>query len=92
MIFVLKKLLKLIKKNAGIAFLFLLLIVSVTSTTFYNNKKIAIEESYKDLVNNIYFHKSINHIFNNLTPRYKNIDHKISRNETFDKILKKYSI
>jgi murein DD-endopeptidase MepM/ murein hydrolase activator NlpD len=92
MIFVLKKLPKLLKKNAEIVFLFLLLFFSVLSTTFYNNKKLVIKEAYSDLINNIYFHKSTSHIFNNLTPRYKNIDHKISRNETFDKILKKYLV
>jgi len=62
------------------------------STTFYNNKKMTIKENYKDVINNIYFQKSLNHIFDNLSPRYKNIEHKILNGETFDKILKKYSI
>ena len=92
MIFVLNKIPKLIKRNTEIGFLFLLIILTITITTFYNKKKIAISESYKDLIGNIYFQKTINHVFNNLTPRYKSIDHKISRNETFDKILKRYSI
>ena len=92
MIFVLKKFPKLIKKNAEIAFLFLLLCLSVVSTTFYNNKKLVIKEAYSDLINNVYFHKSTTHIFNNLTPRYKNIEHKISNGETFYKILNNYSI
>jgi murein DD-endopeptidase MepM/ murein hydrolase activator NlpD len=51
-----------------------------------------IKENYKDVINNIYFQKSLNHIFDNLSPRYKNIEHKILNGETFDKILKKYSI
>ena len=38
------------------------------------------------------FQKSINQIFDDLVPRYKNIDHKISSGETFDKILNIYSI
>jgi murein DD-endopeptidase MepM/ murein hydrolase activator NlpD len=86
------KIIKLIKKNIEISFLFLLLLITITSTTFYNNKKLLINENYSDVVNNIYFQKSINQIFNNLTPRYKNIDHKISSGETFDKILNNYSI
>ena len=90
--FDLNKTIKLIKRNAEIAFLFLLLFITVISTTFYNNKKVLINENYKNLINNIYFQKSINHIFNNLKPRYKNINHKISKGETFNKILKKYSI
>tara|TARA_B100000795_G_scaffold49142_1_gene32281 strand:+ start:133 stop:1437 length:1305 start_codon:yes stop_codon:yes gene_type:complete len=86
------KIKKLIKKNIEIVFLFLLLFITIVSTTIYNNKKILINNNYTNLINNIYFQKSINQIFDNLTPRYKNIDHKISNGETFDKILKNYSI
>jgi len=92
MIFNLNKIQKLIKKNTEIAFLFLLIIITIGSTTFYNDKKKIVNENYKNLVNNIYFQKSIKHIFNNLSPKYKSIDHKISNGETFDKILNKYSI
>ena len=92
MIFNLNKPLKFLKKNIEIAFLFLLVVVTITSTTFYNNKKKLINENYKDVINNIYFKKTVNYIFNNLTPRYKSIEHKISEGETFDKILNKYSI
>jgi len=92
MIFSSIKIIKLIKKNIEIIFLFLLILVTSVSTTLYNDKKILIDENYKEVINNIYFQKSINQIFNNLTPRYKIIDHKISRGETFDKILKSYSI
>ena len=54
--------------------------------------RVLIDENYKNLINNIYFQKSINQVFDNLVPRYKNIDHKISSGETFDKILNNYSI
>ena len=86
------KIIKLIKKNIEITLLFLLLAITVASTTIYNNKKILINENYKDVINNIYFQKSVKQIFDNLTPRYKSIDHKISSGETFDKILNNYSI
>jgi murein DD-endopeptidase MepM/ murein hydrolase activator NlpD len=92
MIFSFNKIIKIIKKNIEISFLFLLLVITVTSTTFYNNHKILIHKNYINIVNNIYFQKSINQILNNLVPRYRNIDHKISDGETFDKILKNYSI
>ena len=92
MIFRSNKIIKLIKTNIEIALLFLLLFISITSTTFYNNKKILITKNYKDVINNLYFQKSINQIFNNLTPRYEKIDHKISSGETFNKILNSYSI
>jgi len=92
MIFSSNKIIKIIKKKIEITFLFLLLLITISITNIYNNKKILIDENYKNLINNIYFQKSINQIFDNLVPRYKNIDHKISSGETFDKILNIYSI
>ena len=92
MIFSSNKIINLIKKNVEITFLFLLLAISIICTTFYNNNKIVTNINYKNTINNIYFQKSINQIFNNLTPRYKSINHKISRGETFDKILNRYDI
>ncbi|MDB2692857.1 peptidoglycan DD-metalloendopeptidase family protein [Candidatus Pelagibacter bacterium] len=92
MIFSSNKIIKTIKKNIEITFLFLLLLITISSTSIYNKKKVLINENYKNLINNIYFQKSINQIFDNLVPRYKNIDHKISSGETFDKILNNYSI
>jgi len=92
MIFKLKKVPRLVKKNLEISFLFLLIIITILSTSFYNNNKNQINENYKDAIGNIYFQKTINYIFNNLTPRYKEIEHKVSNGETFDKILESYSI
>ena len=92
MIFSLNKLIKLVKKNIEIFLLSLLVIFTIFSTTIYNNKKFETNERYKEVINNIYFQKSLKQIFNNLKPRYKSIDHKISSGETFDKILNNYSI
>ena len=92
MIFSSNKIIKIIKKNIEITFLFFLLLITISSTSIYNEKKVLIDENYKNLINNIYFQKSINRIFDNLVPRYKNIYHKISSGETFDKILNNYSI
>ena len=92
MIFNLKKAPKLIKKHLELLLLFFLTVIAILSTTFYNNSKKQINENYKETINNIYFQKTINHIFENLNPRYKNINHKISVGETFDKILSNYSI
>ncbi len=92
MIFNFKKAQKLIKKNLEVLFIFFLTIITITSTTSYNNSKKQIYENYKDVFNNVYFQKTIDHIFNSLTPRYKSINHKISNGETFNKILNMYSI
>ena len=92
MIFIANKIVKPIKKNIEILFLFLLLLITIVSITLYNNNKNLINENYKNVINNVYFKKSIEQIFNNLVPRYKRISHKISNGETFDKILNNYSI
>jgi murein DD-endopeptidase MepM/ murein hydrolase activator NlpD len=92
MIYSSNKIIKIIKKNIEVTLISLLLIITIVSTTFYNNYKRLINKNYKDVINNIYFQKSVNEIFNNLTPRYKIIDHKISKGETFDKILNIYSV
>jgi len=92
MIFNLNKMHKLMERSLGKSFLFLLIIITVLSTTLYNNSKNQISKNYKDIINNIYFKKTITHIFDNLNPRYNNINHKISSGETFDKILNSYSI
>jgi murein DD-endopeptidase MepM/ murein hydrolase activator NlpD len=92
MIYNSNKALKTIKNNTEIVSVFVLIMIGVLSTTLYNNHKKQINNNYKEVINNIYFKKSINYIFNNLTPRYKSIEHKVSKGETFDKILKDYSI
>ena len=92
MIFKLNRFVKLTKKADGLVFLFALILITIIFTTFYNNKKITINKNYKNLINNIYFKKSIDHLFDNLNPKYQSISHKISDGETFDKILNGYSI
>ena len=92
MIFNLNKLYKKTKINNEVIFLIFLIFVSIISTQFYNNQKKIVKENYKSVINNIYFQNSIGHFFNNLSPRYVNIEHKISDGETFNKILTKYLV
>ena len=81
-----------IKKNIGIIGLILLTIITTTSTTYFNYKKNINQEKYNNFVDNIYFKKTLNHIVNNLEPKYNKVKHKIKSGETFDKILENYSI
>ncbi len=81
-----------LKKNAEIVALALLIIITIISTTFYNYNKKIIYNNYKNTINNIYFKKTISHIFQNLEPKFKKINHKVSNGETFDNILRQYSI
>ena len=81
-----------IKKNLEIFCLILVLLITVTFTSYYNHNKKKIMNSYGDLLDNIYFKKSINHIFDNLEPRFKKVEHSVDVGETFDKILEQYSV
>ena len=83
---------KKLRKNTEITALGLLLLITILSTTYYNYNKKKIYDNYKNIINNVYLKKTVNHIFNNLEPRFKKISHKIKDGETFDKILELYSV
>ena len=69
------------------------LITTTISISFYFNYQKKIEAQKKDnFLNNIYLKKTLKEIINKLEPRYKIYNHKIKSGETFDKILKNYSI
>ena len=86
------KIISKIKKETEIVALSLLIIVTIISTTYYNYNKNKIYNNYKDIIQNIFFKKSLDHLFNNLEPKFKKINHKISSGETFDAILESYLI
>ena len=88
----LNKIKKKLKNNTEILALGLLLLTTVLSTTYYNFNKQKIYNNYKNIINNIYFKKTVNHVFTNLEPKFKTITHRINEGETFDKILKNYAI
>tara|TARA_B100001063_G_scaffold144862_1_gene135244 strand:+ start:188 stop:1480 length:1293 start_codon:yes stop_codon:yes gene_type:complete len=81
-----------IKKNAEIFALFVLILITIISTSYFNYNKKKIYYNYKTIINNIYLKKTLNYTFNQLEPRFKEIEHKISAGETFDKILEQYEI
>ena len=81
-----------IKNKNEIFALVLLLIITIVSTTYYNYTKTKIKNNYKNIISNLYFKKTINHLFDNFEPKFKKVRHQIEPGETFDKILNKYSI
>ena len=81
-----------IKNKNEIFALSLLIITTITFTTFYNFTKKKINNNYKEVINNIYFKKTANHFFNNLEPKFKKIRHQVNVGETFDNILQEHSI
>ena len=81
-----------IKKNFEIFGLIILIIITVVSTSYSNYSKKINNQAYQNFIDNIYFKKTLNHIVENLEPKYKKIKHKVRSGETFDKILESYLI
>ena len=81
-----------IKIKNEIFLLFLVLLITIVSTVYYNYSKEKIANNYKEIVENIYFKKTLNHIFNKFEPRFKKISHKVETGDTFDNILDRYSV
>ena len=81
-----------IKKNLEILALGVLILTTITFTSYYNYNKKKILSNYSNLIDNIYFKKSVNQILDNLEPRFKKIEHEINVGETFDQILEEYSV
>ena len=86
------KIQRIIKKNLEFVFLLLAIIVTIFSVRIYNINKNVINQNYINLTNNTYFQKSIKYVFDNLKPKFIDITHKVSKGETFNKILNNYQI
>ncbi len=81
-----------IKIKNEIFLLFAVLTITIISTAYHNYSKKKTANNYKEIVENIYFKKTLNHIFSKFEPRFKKISHKIEFGDTFDSILNQYSL
>ena len=88
----LNKLKSKILKNPEILALSGLIIITIISTSYYNYSKNKIYNHYKQTINNVYLKKTVDHILNNLEPKFKKIQHRVTPGETFESILENYSI
>ena len=88
----LKKIKSSLLNNLKIFGLILLIIFTIIVATLSNHQKKLSKNQHNNIIDNIYFKKTLNEIVNNLEPRYKKYNHKIKSGETFDKILNNYSI
>ena len=83
---------KKIKKNLEIFSLIILIFITAISTSYFNYQKSLSSKTYNNFIENVYLKKTLNHLVENLEPKYKKVKHKIKNGETFDKILEDYSI
>ncbi len=81
-----------IQKNLELFFVLLLILTSIAITQIYNISRETSKREHINLINNIYFQKTVNNIFSNFEPKFLNISHKIAKNETLNSIFKTYKI
>ncbi len=81
-----------IKKNLELFILIGTVIAVITLVQIFNFVKEQKINHFFDVLNNIYFEKTLNSIIQNLDPKYININHKILSGENFNSILEKYEI
>ena len=88
----LTKITTIFKRNLDILLLVALIFFVGTSIQIYNLYKHQKKENFSRVLNNIYFKKTLSHIFDNFDPRYLTIEHKVSSGETLNGILEKHQI
>ena len=64
-----------IKKNSHIVILFSVTLIAFINIQFYNNYKNNLKKNYLDLVNNIYFKKSIKSLITNLDSKFEDFEY-----------------
>ncbi|MFL2894104.1 MAG: M23 family metallopeptidase [Candidatus Pelagibacter sp.] len=81
-----------IQKNLELLFVLLLILISIAITNIYNSSREVSKKEYINLINNLYFQKTVNSIFENFESRFLNINHKVAKNQTLSNILKTYKV
>ena len=81
-----------VTKYGEYIFLFLLILISIFSTTLYNNSKKKIVNEYQNLFENIYFKRSVKKLFSSAQPRFLGIRHIVKSGESLNSILSNYQI
>ncbi len=82
----------LINKNPEFVFLISTAFLVIMLMQIFNFIKEERKQTLFNIINNIYFEKTLHSIIENFDPRYINIEHKISQGENFNSILKKHGI
>jgi len=88
----LTKIYSILKRNFHIFLLVAIITLSGISIQTYSLYKYQKKENFSKVLNNIYFKKTLAHIFDNFDARYVSIEHKVTPGETLTKILQSYQV
>ena len=80
------------KGNRTIFTITLSMFVMVIAMNYHNYKKSLNETNIKNLVNNVYFKKTLGNLFNQFDPKYERIYHNVLKGQSLSNIFDKYSL
>ena len=80
------------KGNRTILSLTLLMIISIFAMNYHNYKKKNEKTNIKNLINNIYFKKTLSSIFDQFKPKYQRVSHVVLKGQSLSNIFEKYSV
>ena len=81
-----------IKQNFEVFFVLLIILITTIITQLYNESKKNYEKRYITLINNLYFQKTVNHLINEIQPKFEYVEHRVSQNESLNSIFIKNNI
>ena len=87
-----KNVLNLVYKKIQYLIIGLIIIVILFLITFQNSARNNLKTNNIELINNLYFNKTLKYFYSNLNPKNKEINHRILEGENINKILKKYNL
>ena len=80
------------KGNRTIFSLTLLMIVAIIAMNYHNYKKSINQTNIKNLINNVYFKKTLKNLFNEFNPKYERVYHTVLKGQSLSNIFDKYSV
>ena len=80
------------KGNRTIFSLTLLMFVAIIAMNYHNYKKSINETNIKNLINNVYFKKTLKNLFNEFNPKFERVYHTVLKGQSLSNIFDKYSV
>ena len=68
------------------------MIVTIIAMNYHNYKKNKNETNIKNLINNIYFKKTLSSIFDQVKPKYQRVNHVVLKGQSLSNIFEKYNV
>tara|TARA_B100000963_G_scaffold348788_1_gene356911 strand:- start:4680 stop:5909 length:1230 start_codon:yes stop_codon:yes gene_type:complete len=68
------------------------MVTTVIAMNYHNHKKNNNDANLKNLINNIYFKKTLSNVFNQFKPKYEKINHIVVKGQSLSNIFEKYSV